>query len=81
MAEKISTEKLLTIVIGMLLMGILLPIGLKGLLDPDNWMYNSTASLWDVIENGATIQTLVLTLLPILIIIGLVMYFVPRRKE
>ncbi|MHA1341031.1 MAG: hypothetical protein ACTSO2_13745 [Promethearchaeota archaeon] len=80
MAERINTEKLLGIVIGMLLIGILLPIGLKGLLDPSNWMYNSTTSLWDVIANGSTIQTLVLTLLPILIIVGLIMYFVPRPK-
>jgi len=80
MASKISTSQLITLVIGMLMIGILLPIGLKGLLDPTNWMYNSTTSLWDVIQNGATLQTLILTLLPILLIVGLIMYFVPKRE-
>jgi len=78
--SKFNLGILMSIVIGMLLIGILLPIGLKGLLDPANWMYNSTDSLWDVIENGSTIQTLILTLLPILIIVGLVMYFVPKIR-
>lgn len=67
--EKISdyTGKIIGVVIGLLLAGILLPIGLENLL-----AYNGT---------DATINTLVSEVLPILAIIGIVMLFIAYKGK
>ena len=76
----LKTSTLVEIVVGMLLLGILLPIGLSGLLNPNNWVVNGT-SVFEMSPSGATLQTLILTLLPILIVVSLIMYFVPKAGK
>jgi len=68
-------------VVSIILVGVLLPIGLVELSKDANWMYNSTTSLWDALDSGATLKTLVLTVMPILIVIGILMYYIPKSRD
>ncbi len=62
-----SAGTIIGFIVALLLMGVLLPIGLTDLLEFSN--------------TNATIETLVTTVLPIMIAIGLVLGFMPRGKD
>ena len=64
---KLSVGKIVGLVVGLLLIGILMPLGLNEIL-----AFTSTDS---------TIQTLVSTVLPIMAVIGLVLAFIPRSED
>ena len=79
----ISTKQVIYIVVSLIVIATLLPIGL-GLV---SWMgnvqvaVNSTTSypLSELVD--PTVLTLLTTLLPILIVISVALYFVPRAND
>lgn len=70
MSEKFSTDKLIGMVIGFLLIAILLPIGLDALL---------TMVLPEGIDS--TIETLIMVVLPLMAVLGIVLTFIPKFSK
>lgn len=62
----VSANKIISVVISLILIGVLIPIGLNDVL-----AFTSTNS---------TIQTLVSTVVPIMAVIGIVMALIPRQR-
>lgn len=68
MAESPIVTKIMEIAIGLLIVAVMVPIGLTTL---------AGATLTGV---DPTVQTVLLVLLPILAILGIALYFMPRMK-
>ena len=63
----LKASSIIAISIGAILLGVLLPIALNGLL-----AFTSP---------NATVQTMVSVILPIIAVIGIIMFFVPRGES
>ena len=61
--------------VALILIGILLPVGLTDLVAYDG-SYNSTVSGSPVTGTNSTMATLVATIIPVMIVIGIVLAFV-----
>lgn len=64
---ELKASTIVGIVIGLLLLGIMLPIGLAGL-----EAFTST---------NADIETLVATVIPIVAVVGIIMLLIPKREN
>jgi len=78
---KISAGSIIGVVLALILIGALISTGLDGLLS-----FGSTNITVGTVTSTAgavnpTITTLVVTVLPIMAVIGLVLLFVPRSEE
>jgi hypothetical protein len=60
----VSASKIIGLIVGLLVLGLLLPIGMVGILE-----FTST---------NTTVQTIVTSLLPILVIVGIILAIVPK---
>lgn len=80
MAEKINMSNVILIAISLIVIAIVLPIGLAYIGSADNTLVtlaNGTqVALTDVVDPA--VITLLTVLLPILVVIGIVMYFIPK---
>ena len=83
----IRIESVIMIAIALIVIAIVLPIGLANIGSAGYYVANSSANaslgearyLKDVIDPA--VITLLTILLPILVIIGIIMYFIPRGKS
>lgn len=78
---KISAGSIIGVVLALILIGALISTGLDGLLS-----FGSTNITVGTVTSTAgavnpTVTTLVVTVLPIMAVIGLVLLFVPRSEE
>jgi hypothetical protein len=80
MAE-IKAGQIIGIVVSLILIGILLPIGLSSILNPSNWAFNETTSIFDLVPSGNLLSTLIFTLIPVMIIIGIAMKYVRDSSD
>lgn len=64
---EISVSKIVGLVVGLLMLGILLPIGLT--------------ELEGFTSTDTNLQTLVATVIPIVAVIGIVMWLIPKGKD
>lgn len=64
----VEVSKIIGIVVSLLFLGLLLPIGLEALLDM-------------TLPSGvdASVETILLVVLPILVVLGLALAFIPKR--
>lgn len=64
---ELSAGKIISVVIALLLLGILIPIGITEL-----EAFTST---------NTALQTVITTVIPIVAVVGLLMYFIPKHQE
>ena len=83
----IRIESVIMIAIALIVIAIVLPLGLANIGSAGWYVANSSANaslgearyLKDVIDPA--VITLLTILLPILVVIGIIMYFIPRSKS
>jgi hypothetical protein len=80
MVENRVISTIIGLAIALILIGILLPIGLSDLVTYDG-SYNSSLSGTEVTGTNSTIATLVATILPVMIVIGLILAFVATMSR
>jgi len=80
---RLNATYLVGLVVTLILVAILLPIGLVELTNDANWIVDTATNktLFETLDKGSTLKTLVYTLIPILVIVGIALNFIPRVRN
>ena len=80
MANNNKLNVIMSVVIGLILIGVLLPIALTGMVDYTGF-FNSTVSGDPVTGTNTTVGTLVNTIIPIMIVVSLIMSLIAVKQS